>query len=213
MKERQKKCVICEKMFFIISNLKFKKQACSNECYYELVKKIKIETNREYNKKVITRICEKCKITFLARYRYIGTNKCKKCIYEKRSNERIGSGNPFYKHGYYSKKGLYHSSSKIAGLHTRACAKYKKYFLSLHNFLFCEVCGVNGGTIFSTHHIYFASRFPKHPELHNFKNLILVCYKCHRKFHANSLEDTFKKLEFERGLKILFYDKKKTGSS
>jgi len=57
---------------------------------------------------------------------------------------------------------------------------------------------------YAAHHIYFASRYPKHPQLHNFKNLILVCDSCHALFHGGGLKDVFERLEEERGLKELF---------
>lgn len=90
--------------------------------------------------------------------------------------------------------------------HLKACSDYKKDFIDRFGYLFCEVCGVNSNGAFrhEVHHIYFASRVPNHPELHNKRNLILVCDECHRKFHGVGYEKVFKRLEKERKLDILF---------
>ena len=75
-----------------------------------------------------------------------------------------------------------------------------------HDYPFCENCGVNqNGTMkFETHHIYFASRCPRHKELHNPKNLILLCIGCHNDFHASKRKEDFKRIEKKRSLKKLF---------
>lgn len=93
--------------------------------------------------------------------------------------------------------------------HMKACSDYRKDFLERYGYGFCEVCGVNQNGTFSlsTHHIYFASLYPKHPELHNKRNLILVCSECHEDFHGNRNQTVFKGLERERQLKQLFNTK------
>lgn len=91
-----------------------------------------------------------------------------------------------------------------AARHRDACREYREWFLSEHWYLYCELCGISSALAFSTHHIYYASRYPKHPQLHNFKNLILLCTFCHSAFHQEKLNDKFLQLEKECGLKELF---------
>ena len=96
-----------------------------------------------------------------------------------------------------------------ANKHLNECKRYRKEFLEKYDYAFCEVCKVNrqGTPRFEVHHIYFASRFPKHKNLHDNKNMIHICIKCHRKFHnGNEFNNIFLKLEKERGLKELFYE-------
>ena len=68
--------------------------------------------------------------------------------------------------------------------HFNACTKYKKKFLEDHDYLRCELCGISSAIRYETHHIVYASEAPKHKELHNDKNLILLCSKCHDYFHS-----------------------------
>lgn len=53
-----------------------------------------------------------------------------------------------------------------------------------YGFLFCQYCKRADKTLSPPHHIIFKSERPKHPELHNIRNLILLCYECHDKFHG-----------------------------
>jgi 5-methylcytosine-specific restriction endonuclease McrA len=63
----------------------------------------------------------------------------------------------------------------------------------------------NGTPKFEVHHIYYASLYPKHPELHNPKNLVMLCIKCHNDMHSGKMRtEVFNKLEKKRGLKELF---------
>jgi|TARA_Y100000310_G_scaffold125845_1_gene124587 predicted HNH restriction endonuclease len=95
--------------------------------------------------------------------------------------------------------------------HASACTKYKKDFIKKHEYLFCEFCTVNanGTPRFETHHIVYASEAPNHENLHHKRNLILLCCRCHKYFHASKKNrDTLvkeRKLEelFNRKLNIL----------
>jgi 5-methylcytosine-specific restriction endonuclease McrA len=61
---------------------------------------------------------------------------------------------------------------------------YIEDFIDEYGYLYCEKCGENEmNNILSRHHIFFRSEKPKHPNLHHKDNIILVCEKCHRKFH------------------------------
>ncbi len=50
-------------------------------------------------------------------------------------------------------------------------------------YLQCEECG-RSNNIDPPHHIVFKSEKPNHPEIHNKRNLILLCRKCHDFFHG-----------------------------
>lgn len=95
--------------------------------------------------------------------------------------------------------------AKVTKLHQEACTNYKRAYYEKNGHLACEVCGRGNAFRYQTHHIYYASRFPRHKHLHNPKNLILVCETCHEKFHSGELYDMFLELEAFRGLKALFY--------
>jgi len=90
------------------------------------------------------------------------------------------------------------------GLHSRKCASYRKRFEEKNGYLFCEMCGGNINTTprFETHHIVYASEAPKHKELHNDKNLILLCCSCHHLLHSEKSRRN--KLVEERELNKLF---------
>jgi predicted HNH restriction endonuclease len=93
---------------------------------------------------------------------------------------------------------------KTTAKHLQACSKYKKAYLDSHGYLSCEVCGRSNAFRYNVHHIIYASRAPRHPQLHNPRNLILVCDACHEGFHSGKLKDMYLELEKFRGLKELF---------
>ena len=71
---------------------------------------------------------------------------------------------------------------------------------------YCEVCGMCPPRFGCLNHIVSKGRIanPKHPNLHNERNLILVCMDCHREFeHGNELTDRY---IVERELWDLFPD-------
>jgi len=198
-KPRRKKCIICGSEFIINSGLNAQKKTCSNECWYENQKKISLKRTKEKENKKCT-ICGK---DFVGLKNIKNTGKCQSC----RTNDlkkRTDDNNPNYRGGYYTKKNY---KGTTAWIHQEACKKYKKNFIEKNGYQFCEICCVNknGTSLFNVHHIYFASKVPKHKNLHNEKNLIHVCRECHLKFHnGKEYEVVFQKLEKERGLKELF---------
>lgn len=201
-KNRYKKCIICQKTFLITSQLRLQDKTCSKECWYENNKII----SKKHSSEKKEQKCKKCGILYSKNKKYIGTNLCINCIYKKSSKERMGKNNPNFSSGLYVKR---KRTSRQNIKHLNACAKYKRHFIKKNGYKYCEVCKVNNSFQFQVHHIYFASKFPRHKELHNFKNLILVCLDCHQKFHSGKkYEDVFIKLEKERGLKELFATKR-----
>ena len=203
-KPRQKKCIICEKEFLIVSGIKIQKKTCSNECHYELAKQITTKRSKERTK----RTCQKCKNQYIIRKINQGVGLCQKCIFQRYSRNRKGAKNPNYLRGFYTKR---KRNTRQTWRHLAGCQKYRKFFFGKHNYLFCEVCGVNqNGTIkFQVHHIYSASLWPQHKNLHNFRNLIMICIECHQKFHGGNIyRAEYLKLRKERGLAELFNDRK-----
>ena len=67
--------------------------------------------------------------------------------------------------------------------HSRACTEYAEHRFKEVGWNECELCKTSNSLRFSTHHIVFASEKPRHPELHNYRNLIFLCEVCHRGFH------------------------------
>jgi len=86
--------------------------------------------------------------------------------------------------------------------HIAANKRYKEDFVDEHGYLFCEHCTRSDSFRYSVHHIVFASELPKHKELHNKRNQILLCESCHDEFHRHKkIRD---KLVMKRKLEELF---------
>lgn len=71
----------------------------------------------------------------------------------------------------------------------------------LHGFYFCQNCGRSGVGL-ECHHLIFRSEKPNHEHINHKKNLIIVCRKCHDKFHGN--KGARNKIVESRGLDLLF---------
>lgn len=150
--------------------------------------------------------CKQCGENYLIRLRYRGIGKCKNCIYKNFSEKRIEKNNPNYKDGHSTQKNFGGKINIYTAKHFAACKKYRDYFVKEKGYPFCEVCLVNknGTPHFEVHHIYYASRYPKHKNLHNFNNLIHLCKQCHVNFHQGKYKEKFNQLEKDRGLKEMF---------
>lgn len=181
---KNKQCKVCRREFYPQSSMQ---SYCSSECW---------RSTRDGTKRGV---CKVCGVSFEARYQK--TYCSKKCYGVDLSKKREGKKNPAYRNGFAMQ-----GKRTYTGIHLRACKKYRAAFMEKHSYAFCEVCKVNqnGTPKFEVHHIYFASLYPKHPNLHDFRNLIHICIQCHNDFHGNKLRDVFARLEKERGLKELF---------
>lgn len=199
-KNKTKQCKICGNNFVINSQLKERYKTCSKECWklnsYTISK---IRSSIKIQKK-----CKICESNFIGLKFHIGTTKCKTCLFKEMSENRKGKKNPYYKDGHAIGRGKGIKSNIYTGKHFRACLKYRKDFLKKNEYLFCEVCNISNALRYEVHHLYYASRYPKHPELHNFKNLIMLCIQCHNNFHSGKYKGQFEQLEQARGLKKLF---------
>lgn len=86
---------------------------------------------------------------------------------------------------------------------------YKKARLELEQdiinefgYIFCQFCNKSNAFKFDVHHIMYRSEVGRHGEVHNKRNLIIVCRDCHNDLHADkSLREG---LVRERNLKQLF---------
>ena len=199
---KKKKCIICGKSFVIDSQIRLNNKTCSKECWYENNKAISQKCHSER----VTKICFLCKKEFSGLKLYTRGKYCKECQYIV-AKDRIGKNNPNYKNGEYTHANFQGRKNKTAYKHLNECRRYKNEFIKTWGYQFCEVCSVNtnGTSRFEVHHIYFASRVPKHKNLHDNRNMIHICKECHLKFHnGDEYKSVFLKLEKERGLKELF---------
>lgn len=199
-KPREKQCIICGSSFVIRKNIEVQKKTCSYECHYKNA--IRISKKRSAEK--VERKCKKCGKNFIIRKLSISTI-CNPCHYKSYSKERIGKGNPNFRGGVWSRNGYYKKGSKAVTKHMNACQNYRRDFLRKHDYLFCENCNKNNAFKFDSHHIIFASEKSGHKELHNFKNMILLCRDCHTNFHRHKYLRN--NLILDRGLVELFKDK------
>ena len=178
---------------------------------YEELKKKQCEYNKKYREKYRDKILAQKKIYYRAGKKYVckicGTEYernpycnakycSRKCFAIDQKEKRKGKKNPNFKTGLYI-NGKY-STTKTGAHHLYECGKYKLEFLEKHDYLYCENCGVSNSIRYEVHHIVFASEAPKHPQLHNRKNMILTCIKCHNFFHKNKKNRN--KLVIKRGL-------------
>lgn len=214
-KLKKVKCKVCGNYFEIevqSSNGFFRplrtpwnRQMCSTECQRKNMLRLSDEQRKRKKENIVKRKCKTCGKEVVSTA-YCPQSYCNgkygECFRKFMSKSRKGKKNPAYRNGF-----AIAGKRTYTGIHLRACAKYRKAFLEKHSYIFCEVCRVNvNGTLkFEVHHIYFASLHPKHKELHNPRNLIMVCIECHNKFHSSKYKKEFESLEKSRGLKELFY--------
>lgn len=187
---KDKKCVVCKNKFYPKDSFQ---KTCSIQCGIS----VRIKTQ--------SISCKYCKKTFTG---YSIRSYCSQSCFQKDcSIKRIGENNPSYKNGLYTHANFQNKRNPTAYKHLRECSRYRKEFISKYGYQFCEVCKINqnGTPRFEVHHIYFASQYPKHKNLHDNKNLVHICLSCHHKFHAGkTYEKEFLKLQKDRGLKELF---------
>lgn len=88
----------------------------------------------------------------------------------------------------------------------KAKAHMRERQLDERGYLYCENCGKTTKEL-DAHHIVYRSERPKHPELNNERNLILLCRPCHTWFHDK--KDRREQLMLNRNLKQLFDESKR----
>jgi 5-methylcytosine-specific restriction endonuclease McrA len=91
--------------------------------------------------------------------------------------------------------------------------RYLAWYEETYDYVHClnEDCKNPNEHPHSVHHIYSRSKYPRHKEIHNMLNLIMLCQKCHDKFHHGKTKDDYievkrltRKWSNERGLHKLF---------
>jgi 5-methylcytosine-specific restriction endonuclease McrA len=91
--------------------------------------------------------------------------------------------------------------------------EYIAWFEQEHGYVHClnEDCKDANKAPHAPHHIMKRSSYPKHPEIHNRRNLIMLCQECHNKFHHGITDKDFEDAKRwterwvqERNLKELF---------
>lgn len=199
-----KKCKWCVDSFVVEKTLRSGDKYCSELCKKEAFSEKQKERYTRLKTETVIGKCKNCKteFNFTAYFKRIYCTK--KCQSEYTSKTRKGKNNPNYTGGLYLNT---KRNSRQATIHLGACSKYRKAFLKKNDYLYCEVCNVNsnGTPKFEVHHIYFASKYPRHKNLHDFKNLILICLECHHNFHrGKTYHEKFLEIEKTRGLKELF---------
>ncbi len=146
------------------------------------------------------RTCVQCKTNYKT-YEKTQMFCSKECsnIFVVKNKLKKGAKCSSWKGGLYlgKNKKIYRSYE-----HDKACHNYRVQFLKKNDYIFCELCGTSSALRFEAHHIVYASEKPKHKELHNPQNLILLCIKCHNKLHAK--KHLRNDLYEERKLKQLF---------
>jgi DNA-directed RNA polymerase subunit RPC12/RpoP len=50
----------------------------------------------------------------------------------------------------------------------------------------CQHCSISNSLRRENHHLIFRSEAPKHKNIHNIRNILFVCIKCHNEFHKNN---------------------------
>jgi hypothetical protein len=150
-----------------------------------------------------TKECDFCSKEFKTYTKAIIT--CSNECYRKRmAKNRIWEGNPAYRNWVYMKWG---EKVKIhqfnENIFKKACKEMNEEMILKNWYRFCEYCGINNSLRWEHHHIIFRSEKPRHEFLHDKRNILHVCIKCHNQFHKNkSIRDTLVK---ERWLDKLFW--------
>ncbi|MCP4761488.1 MAG: HNH endonuclease [archaeon] len=206
-KKRLRKCKKCD-------SIDIYKIGFCHEHFKEYTREYRrknIEKWRKYDrdryKKGIRYKCKNCGEEFERTSRYKGKGFCSRsCNYKYLIKKEIrkGENNPAYRNGMYVNGG--YSVSETGKKHLAECRKFRTKFLKENDYIYCENCGVSNSFRFEVHHIVFASEAPKHKELHNHKNMIMLCIRCHNDFHSKKREIR-KDIVLERNLEKLFNKK------
>lgn len=180
---KEKKCLICWNKFIT-------KYFNQKYCWYICAKKsYDIKRKEIYSKKTDWILhkhkCEYCKKEFLNKRRK--SKYCNRICFEKDQKiKRKWKNNPSYRNWIYIKKkwnNLIHNwKYRFA---KKQAYDIKKEMYDKNWVLYCEHCFTQNSFRFECHHLIFRSEKPKHKELHNKKNLIILCIKCHNLFHKN----------------------------
>lgn len=197
----KKNCVICGNEFMPVSSVN---KYCSSHCKY-------VAELKGRSKKNGLKVCKNCNNTFEP-YTSLDKFCSANCRIENQKNKRsfnwnnekakkiTGENNPAYRNGHYVR------GRKQTAIGERTFKKNLKVIkddmLLQHGYIFCQHCKTNNSLRFEGHHIIYRSEKPLHEYLHDERNIILLCIKCHNEFHRHkSIRNEIVK---ERGLDGLF---------
>jgi hypothetical protein len=178
------KCVYCNNEFQQKSIIN---KYCSKKC------KSKVEAQNR-SKKPAIKVCKCCNKEFTpytsldkfcsANCRIENMKSKRTRRWNKESTEkRTGINNPAFKSGMYTRA----SSRTDEGqkLYLRNRNELRSDMLLKYGYLFCERCNTNQTYKWEMHHVIYRSEKPLHEHLHNKRNLMNLCIKCHNWFHKN----------------------------
>jgi hypothetical protein len=178
------KCVNCENDFEA-KNIRTK--YCSKDC------KTKFDTKKR-SKKPAIKVCKCCNKEFTpytsldkfcsANCRIENMKSKRTRRWSKESTEkRNGKNNPSFKSGMYSRSNSRTDEGQKEYLRNRN--KLRSEMILNYGYLFCERCKTNETYQWEMHHLVYRSEKPYHENLHDKRNLINLCMKCHNWFHKN----------------------------
>jgi len=177
-------CIICNTEF---ERKSVRSKYCSSKC------KRKYQTLQK-SKKPISKKCKVCDKDFQpytsldkfcsANCRVENMKSKRSRNWSKESTEkRIGKNNPSYKSGMYARATKKSAEGQKEYLRIRN--EMRANMIIEHGYLFCERCGTNETYQWEMHHLVYRSEKPNHTHLHNKRNLINLCMKCHNWFHKS----------------------------
>ena len=196
-------CKLCNKEFVKNNSRQI---YCSKKCKYE-------KGLKDRSKKPLIKSCGVCQKEFKP-YSSIDKFCSANCRVEnmksKRSRrwgkeateKRIGKNNPSFKSGMYARGSKRSEEGGKEYLRTRN--QMRADMILNFGYLFCEHCGTNETYQWEMHHLIYRSEKPLHPHLHNQRNLINLCMKCHNWFHKNKANRN--EIVEKRNLNELFGD-------
>lgn len=131
-----------------------------------------------------TNICKECWKEFKA---YQKTLKVcsKECQSIWLKTRRIWADNPSYRNWAYTKDGDKKIHRKWDKWFQSMCREINKEMEEKFWYRFCEYCWINNSLRWEHHHIIFRSEKPWHEFLHDKRNTIHLCIKCHNNFHKD----------------------------
>lgn len=127
----------------------------------------------------------------------------KKCQIISLKENRIWENNPSFRNWWYSLWNKKNHQFKDY-FFRKTCKEYDKEMLNKFWYKFCENCSINNSLRWEHHHIIFRSEKPRHEYLHDKRNIIHLCIKCHNMFHKD--KSIRIPLIMERKLNELFWN-------
>lgn len=205
---KEKLCSICGELF---SPYHTTQKACSLEC----AKLLKKKTDKKYREDTIkkygyrpttiyTKICDRCWVGYTTTYKH--QKKCSRsCFFEEAKKTRKGKGNPAYRNWKFVDRDNPKAREEFNYKYREFQKNAKKILqkqLDTVGCSYCERCNTTQSMRRETHHIVYRSEKPKHQYLHDERNLIRLCMRCHNEFHKHKASR--KSLVEKRNLVELF---------